>query len=293
LLSPEAAAKVPQLLNAAKREDPAALTALLAEADPPPLDAQDPDTLRTPLMEAAAAGHVVTAEWWLERGVKVKLKDWEGRTALMLGAGRGAVLVVRLLLGRTQNINAKDYSGRTALMHAAAGNHRKVVKTLLAGGANRDAVCDEGKTAEDLTTWPAIKGLLRVSWPLAPERLLCGAARTDAPYSAVPRPVPLTAPAPLPVGAPPDPSPPPDVPEAADTGVKEDRRQEKLDRAAAMAEEARRLMGPQAAAKVPQLLGAASRGDVTLLTALLSGPDSPPLETLRTPAVNGGRRHRA
>jgi ankyrin repeat protein len=172
LLSPEAAAKVPQLLDAARRGDTAALAALTAEVDPPSLDAQDPVTLRTPLMEATDAGQEAMVEWLMERGVKVKLRDAEGCTALIHGAGRRSVKVVRLLLGRSQNINAQDYAGWTALMHAAAGNHRKVVKALLAGGDKADAVCDEGKTAEELTTCPLIKGLLRVSQPLAPVSLL-------------------------------------------------------------------------------------------------------------------------
>jgi ankyrin repeat protein len=122
-------------------------------------------------MEAAATGREqAMVEWLLARGVRVKLKDSAGCTALMLGAGRGSVEVVRLLLGRSQNINAKDYTGRTALMHAAAENRRGVVEALLAGGAKRKIRSDEGKTAEDLTTCPSIKGLLRVSWSLAPER---------------------------------------------------------------------------------------------------------------------------
>jgi hypothetical protein len=52
-------------------------------------------------------------------------------------------------------------------MHAAYANQRAVVEALLAEGAKPDIKCDEGKTAEDHTTCPAIKGLLRVSRPLA------------------------------------------------------------------------------------------------------------------------------
>jgi hypothetical protein len=168
-MGPEAAAKVPQLLDAARRGDIDALSALLAGPEPPPLDVQDPVTLRTALMEAADAGHEPVVEWLLGRGARFTLKDSAGCTALMLGAGRGAVEVVRLLLAaRGQRINGRDYSGWTALMHAAAFQHRAVVEALLAGGAKRDTETSVGETAEDLTTCPAIKGLLRVSPPPPP-----------------------------------------------------------------------------------------------------------------------------
>jgi hypothetical protein len=80
-LSLQAAAKVPQLLDAARRGHIDALTALLAGPDSPPLDAQDSETLRPPVMEAAATGREAVVEWLLERGVKVKLKDDKGYTA--------------------------------------------------------------------------------------------------------------------------------------------------------------------------------------------------------------------
>jgi ankyrin repeat protein len=166
LLSPEAAAKVPRLLDAARRGDVWAMEDVIIGRHPAPLDATDPDSLRTPLMVAADAGHEAMVEWLLGRGVDVNVKDTGGCTALMLAAGRGSMEVVRLLLAAPgQRLNARDYSGWTALMHAAAFQQRPVVEALLAGGADRDVRTDVGETAEDLTTCPVIKGLLRVSPP--------------------------------------------------------------------------------------------------------------------------------
>jgi ankyrin repeat protein len=167
LMGPEALAKVPQLLDAARRGDVDALNALLARPYPPRLDAADPVTLRTALMEAAAAGHEAVVEWLLKSQLGSQLKDAEGCTALMLAASRGSVEVVQLLLRGRQRPDDRDCYGWTALMHAAFGNHRGVVEALLAGGAIRHIQCRQGKTAVDLTTCPVIKGLLRVSWPLA------------------------------------------------------------------------------------------------------------------------------
>jgi uncharacterized protein len=169
LTSPEALAKVPQLLDAARRGDVATLKGLLAGPNPPPLDAQDPVTLRTPLMEAVDAGQEVMVECLLARGVNTKLKDTGGYTALMLAAGWGSVEVVRLVMAAGYHrLNSRDYSGWTALMHGAAFQHRAVVEALLAGGAERDLKTDVGETAEDLTSCPVIKGLLRVSSPPPP-----------------------------------------------------------------------------------------------------------------------------
>jgi ankyrin repeat protein len=162
-MGPEALAKVPQLLDAARRGDVMALSGLLSGPDPPALDAQDPTNLRTALMEAAAAGQRATTKWLVKRNSGDKLRDWEGCTPLMLAAARGSVEVVQLLLRRRQRPNVQDYAGWTALMYAAFWNHREVVAALLAGEALRGIKRRQGKTAEDLTTCPFIQCLLRVS----------------------------------------------------------------------------------------------------------------------------------
>jgi hypothetical protein len=160
------AAKVPQLLDAARRGDMAALAALLAGPNPPRLEAADPVTLRTALMEAAASGQEEMVGCLLESVAGTRLKDADGCTPLILGTWRGSVEVVRLLLRGGQRPNATHHYGWTALMHAAAGNHRAVVEELLAWGAQCGVRGYGGEAAEDLTTCPVIKGLLRVSWPL-------------------------------------------------------------------------------------------------------------------------------
>jgi ankyrin repeat protein len=135
LLSQPAARKVPQLLDAARRGDTAAVADLLTGPDPPPLDAT----------------------------------DWEGCTPLILAARRGSVEVVRLLLRGGQRVNGRDYSGWTALMYAAKRNHREVVKALLATpNIDRCASNRHGLIAEDLTTCPILKGLLRVRGGIPP-----------------------------------------------------------------------------------------------------------------------------
>jgi uncharacterized protein len=154
---------VPQLLDAARRGGVTALSGLLAGPDPPPLDATDPVTLRTALMEAAAAGQEAMVEWLMKRNSGNKLRDWEGCTPLMLAAARGSVEVVQLLLRRGQRPGVQDYTGWTALMYAAFWNHHRVVAALLAGGATRHNKCRRGKRAENLTTCPTVKDLLRVS----------------------------------------------------------------------------------------------------------------------------------
>jgi hypothetical protein len=56
-VGPEQPAKVQQLLDAARRGDRNAVRSVLSGPQPPSVDAWDPTTLRTPLMEAASLGH--------------------------------------------------------------------------------------------------------------------------------------------------------------------------------------------------------------------------------------------
>jgi hypothetical protein len=151
------------LLKAARRGDAQALWLLLSGPQPPPVDAWDPLTFRTPLMEAAGWGHVSVLQALLSRGASVDPRDREGRTALMIGASSGSAPIVELLLQKNPWVTAKDYNGWTALMHAAYGNHRGVLEALLAHPkVVRQARNNGGQTASDLTTCPILKGLLRV-----------------------------------------------------------------------------------------------------------------------------------
>ncbi|XP_026232318.1 ankyrin repeat domain-containing protein 50 isoform X2 [Anabas testudineus] len=89
----------------------------------------------TPLLAAAAMGHMKTVSRLLFWGAAVDAIDCEGRTALCLAAARGSVEVVRALLDRGLDENHRDDLGWTPLHAAACEGHRAVCAALTERGS--------------------------------------------------------------------------------------------------------------------------------------------------------------
>lgn len=89
----------------------------------------------TPLLAAAAMGHMKTVSRLLFWGAAVDAIDCEGRTALCLAAARGSVEVVRALLDRGLDENHRDDLGWTPLHAAACEGHRTVCAALTERGS--------------------------------------------------------------------------------------------------------------------------------------------------------------
>ena len=152
-----------RLLDAVKRRDHQAVTALLSAKVP--VDAARPDGAtalawaaylddtqiaekllgagakpntadeygETPLTLACANGNATLVRTLLAAGADANTARWDGETALMIAAGAGSVDAVNSLVARGANLNAAESrKGQTALMWAAAERHPEVVKTLIA-----------------------------------------------------------------------------------------------------------------------------------------------------------------
>jgi ankyrin repeat protein len=167
-----------RLLDAVKRRDPKAVTALLqmkvdvnaAQPDGATalawaayLDETElaekllasgakPNTAdeygETPLTLACANGDAVLVGKLLAAGADANAARWDGETALMIAAGAGSVEAVNLLAARGANLNvAESRKGQTALMWAAAERHPEVVRALIVHGADVRAVSKRGFSA--------------------------------------------------------------------------------------------------------------------------------------------------
>jgi uncharacterized protein len=102
----------------------------------------------TPLTLACANGNALLAGKLLDAGAKPTAARWDGETALMIAAGEGNVETVNLLIARGADVNAvESRKGQSAIMWAAAEGHPRVVKSLIDHGADVRTASKSGFTA--------------------------------------------------------------------------------------------------------------------------------------------------
>jgi ankyrin repeat protein len=112
-----------------------------ASPDPSRLDGA------TPLMLAAANGHMTLIERLLKQKRNLNKRDGDGATALIYAARLGQSGAIQSLLNAGADGNIADGHGRTALMYAAANGYPRVVDMLLARHAAVNAKDKRGASA--------------------------------------------------------------------------------------------------------------------------------------------------
>lgn len=102
----------------------------------------------TPLILAAYAGHLATAEALLAAGADAcKADAAQGNTALMGVAFKGEDAIAERLLRAGCDVNARNKAGQTALMMAALFNRARQIELLIAAGADPTIADAAGRTA--------------------------------------------------------------------------------------------------------------------------------------------------
>lgn len=104
---------------------------------------------KTPLVLAADFGQVEILRHIIKKGANIESRDNCSWTALIWSAFWGNIEAVKLLVENGANIEAKDKQGYTVLMAAVngSGDDLEVVKYLVQNGVDIEAKDNEGKTA--------------------------------------------------------------------------------------------------------------------------------------------------
>ncbi|OLP80970.1 Ankyrin-2 [Symbiodinium microadriaticum] len=107
----------------------------------------DPDTKirgRSPLHEAAGAGHTKVTASLLEAGAETECRDEYSACPLHEASAKGHLGSLRLLLAARAEANAADRSGTTPLHWASERNHTEIVQELLAASSDTEALDERG-----------------------------------------------------------------------------------------------------------------------------------------------------
>jgi hypothetical protein len=105
-----------------------------------------PDT--DSLVDASSHGNLAEVEQALRGGVDPNVAI-DGLTPLIAAAAHGHVDVIRRLAAAGADVNHADEAGRTALMYAARAGEKAAMDALLAAGADAKIRDKEGKSAAD------------------------------------------------------------------------------------------------------------------------------------------------
>lgn len=111
------------------------------------VNVQDPQTGKTPLIQAAFEGKDAQYNFFLQHGASVTSQTKEGITALHYAAGGDDPEFIEALIKKGADVNAQTVNGLTPLEAAVANGSSANVPLLLASGADIDRRNNEGKTA--------------------------------------------------------------------------------------------------------------------------------------------------
>jgi ankyrin repeat protein len=135
------------LMNAAENGTVATLTLLVDHANDPAYINLMSNTGFSPLIIAAAHGHVDAVEYLVGAAADVNAVHDNKVTALMYAAASGHVDAMTVLIVKGKaTLDSKHTNGGTALLEAATGGMYDAMKLLVDSGAETDFTDDDGVT---------------------------------------------------------------------------------------------------------------------------------------------------
>jgi ankyrin repeat protein len=109
--------------------------------------------INDPVSQGFTALHLATrrkladvAQFLIENGADVDVRDDQGETALHVAARRGSIPIVQSLLRHGADVNARDKHGDRPILAATSHCHPEIVRTLLQSGADTNGISSMGRT---------------------------------------------------------------------------------------------------------------------------------------------------
>uniref|UniRef100_A0A0G4I9R6 Uncharacterized protein n=1 Tax=Chromera velia CCMP2878 TaxID=1169474 RepID=A0A0G4I9R6_9ALVE len=141
---------------------------------------------RTPLLEAAAGGHLDVVRFLLSRESDGEAVGEGGWTVLHLAASSGTLAVVRELLSRrVVETDAVDWSGMTALHLGSSSGREDILQVLLENGAEPNRRGADGSTPMVLAARAGSLPALRVLWENGGRGVLSAVLEPNVPESSL------------------------------------------------------------------------------------------------------------
>ena len=139
------------LLIATARVLPDLVDALLAGGAYPNLRSETRAPIFNALSNENPLGRKRMVASLIEHGVKLDVKDADGKTPLMNAVLRADKETTALILAHKADVSAVAKDGSTALHYAVGYNHPGIVELLLANKADPNVRDNNGRTPLDLT----------------------------------------------------------------------------------------------------------------------------------------------
>ena len=151
----DAAGRQPELVDAAKRADMAAVQALLPTLDDGDIDLPSEDGT-TALHWAVHLDNAALVDVLIQAGARVDVANRYDATPLLLACTNGSAAIIERLVKAGVDANRPFATGESPLMLAARGGRPEAVRVLLAHGA--DVNTRDSQSGQTALMWAAVRG---------------------------------------------------------------------------------------------------------------------------------------
>ena len=138
-----------KFLDAVRKKDGTAATALLEKGSPSLINTKDLTSGDTALHIATARRDLAWMQFILAKGANVNATNSTGESALTVAVNVGFIEGVELLVGNGAAVDTRNRTGETPLITAVHNRDIGLMRLLLKAGADPDRADNSGRSARD------------------------------------------------------------------------------------------------------------------------------------------------